>query len=150
MADDAVIRVLWLGKNKSISSSRSTPTELLFKSCISSERTSFLNIYRSNLTPQTVMLGGIPPSIQHGRKLWAKNSPLPFMIGEWFWGVLVYTDIEEYTRICLVRNHSLWSGPMTEFHVRGITGWCWMESFPTQRGCWVEIWMMLGGNCMGK
>ena len=80
-----------------------------------------------NGTPQTVMLGGIPPSIQYGRRLWASNLPLPLMIGEWSWGVLIYVDIEKYTRICLLRNHSLWSGRMTEFYVRGITGWCWVE-----------------------
>ena len=101
-------------------------------------------------TPQTVMLGGIPPSIQHGRGLWARNLPLLLMIGEWGWGVLIYIDTEEHTRICLVRNHSLWSGRMTGIYVREITGWYWVESFQTQRGCWVKICGVLGGNCMGK
>ena len=62
----------------------------------------------------------------------------------------IHIDIEEHTWICWMRNHSLGSGRMTEFYVHGITGWCWVESFQTQRGCWVEIWGMLGGNCMRK
>ena len=33
-------------------------------------------------TPQTVMLGGIPPGIQHGHDLWGKNLTLPLIIGE--------------------------------------------------------------------
>ena len=38
---------------------------------------------------------------------------------------MLYIYIEEHTRICLLRNHSLWGGRMTEFCVRAImnAGW---------------------------
>ena len=85
------------------------------------------------LTLKTVMLGGIPPSIQYGHRLWARNLSLPLMTGDKSCGVLICMDIEEYTRICLFRNHSLSSGRMTEFYVRGIAVWCWVESFPEHR-----------------
>ena len=88
-----------------------------------------------------MMLGGFPPSIQHGLMLWARNLPLPLLIGEWGWGILIDVDVEKHTWICLLRKHSLWSGRMTEFYVRGTAGWCWVESFQTQRGCWGEtVW----------
>ena len=96
----------------------------------------------SYITPQTV--GGIPSSIQHGRRVRTRNLPLPLMIGKWGWGVLTHVAIGKHTRICLLRNHSLWIWRTAEFYVRGITGWCWVESFQTQRGCWVEILGMRG------
>ena len=43
------------------------------------------------------MLVGIPPNIQHGHGLEARNSPLPLMIGEWDWDVLMYKDIKVTT-----------------------------------------------------
>ena len=76
-------------------------------------------------------------------------------INDWLmgWGILKYIYIEVHTRICLLQNHSLWSGQTTEFYVHGITGWCWVESFqkqgPGDLGR-VEILGMPGGNCMGK
>ena len=92
-------------------------------------------------TPQTVMLGGIPPSIQHDRRLWARNLPLPLMIGEQGWGVLISIDIEERAWICLLWNQNLWRGRMTEYDVSRIKGWCWVESFQKEGGCWVEtVW----------
>ena len=82
------------------------------------------------------MLGGIPPSIQHGRRLWARNLPLPLLMCEWGWGVLIYRDTEEHTRICLLENHSHWSeradAGWKVFKLKWDAGWkfggCWMET----------------------
>ena len=57
-----------------------------------------LYVPRTNIpmcTPQTVMLGGFPPSIEHGHGLLARNLLLSLMIVEWGCDVLVYVDIEE-------------------------------------------------------
>ena len=80
-------------------------------------------------------------STQHPTWPQALSEEFTPAVNDWWMGLrclyrwyMIYTDIEEHARICLVRNYSLWSGAMTEFYVRGITGWCWVESFQTQRG----------------
>ena len=53
----------------------------------------------SSITPQTVMLGGILPSIQHGHGLWARNLPLPYWLmngAEVFWYIEILMNINEY------------------------------------------------------
>ena len=61
----------------------------------------------------------------------ARNEGLTLTVNDWWmgWDVLVYINAEKNIRISLLQNHRLWCGWITEFSMRGITGWCWMESF---------------------
>ena len=45
--------------------------------------------YQPTITPQTVMLGGIPPSIQHGHEFLVRNLTLLLINGEWDCDVLM-------------------------------------------------------------
>ena len=90
------------------------------------------------ITPQTVMLGRIPPSIQHGCRLWARNLPLPLMIGEWGWGGFLEIDIEENTRIFGAEPQPLkWMNGRVWW--AGNNGLMLGGKFPNTKG-------MLGGN----
>ena len=42
------------------------------------------------------MLGGIPPSIQHGQGLWTRNFFLPLMTGERSWGSVQFNSFDIY------------------------------------------------------
>ena len=91
-------------------------------------------------------------SIQHPTWPQALSEEFTPAINDWWMGLVcfdMYRHWGTYTHM-FDTNHSLWNGPMTEFYVRGMRGWRWVESFQTQRGCWVEIWGVLGENCMRK
>ena len=45
--------------------------------------------YQPTITPQTVMLGGIPPSIRHGHEFLVRNLTLLLINGEWDCDVLM-------------------------------------------------------------
>ena len=78
---------------------------------------------------------GIPGACATGNFTYMARGPWPRALREGlspalqYWRTdlwcLVYGDTVRITCISMQRNYSLWSGVLT----RGITGWCWVESF---------------------